>query len=243
MASKAQLPNTNQGLRSDYFDRKYKEFKEGCDAGSPHACFALGEWYQLLGKDLAKAKQVYETNCAIREDPNSCFNLANLVLHHQELELGQEAKAKFGHGRDAAARTMLSLACSSGQHSQACSVLATLVLSGRGGEQDTARGMALLESLCEAPVNDARSCVRIGGALLRPSFGLKRDPARAFRFVQRGCDELGHPNACQILSVMYAKGDGVTQDSAKALHYRTKTAELVNATGEKLGTDVVAPPQ
>ena len=240
--------NPNEALSKDYFERKFKEFKDGCDAGLAGACFSLGEWYQLVGKDARSAARVYEENCAKRADPNSCYNLAMLLMSETWLHVPRgEAARDMGvtgekPSREDAARALCARACASGVHNQACSKLAQMELAGRGGPQDVRGGVARLEGLCGAPNNDARSCVRLASAYLKPSFGLPRDAAKALPLARRACDDLGHPNACQVLAVMYASGDGVARNDALAEAYRAKTAELLLATGEKLGSTAVAPP-
>lgn len=143
--------------------------------------------------------------------------------------------------REEAGRSFVKTACekSDKDHAQACSVFATLCLGGIGGPQQVDTAISLLTDLCQAPYNDARACVKLGSAYIRGESaypGVAQDFQKAFHTMKRACDELGHPNGCQALAVMYHKGDGVKQDSDKAEQYKNLTSELLEKTGEKLGT-------
>jgi len=128
-------------------------------------------------------------------------------------------------------------ACKFG-NSQACSALASFKLSGTGCEQDTASGISLLENSCEN--NDAAACLKLGSLYLRPKaeYGIERDPHKAFSFI-KPCCELGHPNCCQILAVMYRKGDGVEQNNELFEKYKHLTKRILKETGERMGVDIV----
>jgi len=112
-----------------------------------------------------------------------------------------------------------------------------MCMAGRGGAKDCPAAMRVLVPQCEA-MNDARACVRVGAELLKPDgcLGPQRNPAEARRILARACDELGHPNACQMMAVMYKKGDGVDVDAERSEAYRKKTIELLQTTGEAMGT-------
>ena len=60
---------------------------------------------------------------------------------------------------------------------------------------------------------------------------LQRDPPRAERLLQQGCDR-GHAPSCYNLAVMYTQGDdGVPQSDEKADVYRSKTEDHVERFG------------
>jgi TPR repeat protein len=213
----------------------------------------------LIGKDDTKAAELYLQNCQERSHPSSCFNLAMLLLSKKITDLPENNKNKVtntttsseNNGKeissDVLARDLLKKACElkDGLHGQACSAYASLCLSGTGGSRDIATAFKTLNKLCDPPYNDARACVRLGSVYLRGEStypGVQKDTTKAFRFMKRACDELGHPNGCQVLAVMYSKGsDGVERNEALAEKYRELTKELVKKTGEKLGNVTVDP--
>ena len=147
---------------------------------------------------------------------------------------------------DTVARSLLKRGCElrDGAHSQACGAFATLCLSGTGGPRDVKTAIDTLTKLCEAPHNDARACVRLGSAFLRGESvypGVPKDLKVAHEKMKRACEDLGHPNGCQVLAVMYAKGDGVEKNEELANKYKQLTKDLIIRTGEKLGNVSVDP--
>ena len=238
---------TNDALRQDYFEQKKFAFEQGCAEGKATACFSLGEWHQLIGKDLPKAAEIYHQNCTQRNHANSCFNLA--LLYYSRKVPTQDSRAEAskpqappldpalkGKSYKECAYHFFDQACKHG-NSQACGQFAAMKIKGAGCEKDVSGALGLLEKACKE--NDAHSCVTLAATLLKEKVdGVERDPKRAFKAVQHGCD-LGHPNACQILAVMYKKGDGVDADPDLHEKYKKRTQEIIKQTGEKMGIDVV----
>jgi hypothetical protein len=56
-------------------ESKYTEFRMGCDAGSAHACTALGEWWSVMRGDFAKAAELYTGACLEKRYSQACLNL------------------------------------------------------------------------------------------------------------------------------------------------------------------------
>jgi TPR repeat protein len=234
-------PPLNETLRKDYFETKYKEFKEGCEElNSPTACFSLGEWYQLVAKNIPIAANIYYKNCQERNDANSCYNLASLLISKRILP-AEIANNNNNLDCNSLIRNLCEKACHMNYHSLACAQLAHFTLLGKGGPQNIEEGLSLLDKLCQSPINDARACVRLASAYLKPSYNLTRNPEKAFSLMQHACDHLGHPNACQILAVMYSSGDGIVKNMEKSELYKNKTLQLFQVSGEQMGNDVVKP--
>jgi TPR repeat protein len=128
-------------------------------------------------------------------------------------------------------------ACDLG-NGQSCSASAQLALSGVGGPKDVQGAMERYELGCER--DDANACFNLGALLLtgEKKHGVKPDLERAAKLEEKGCN-LGHPNACQFMAVMYLKGDGVEKDMKKHEYYKKLTISIVQQTGEKLGAEVV----
>lgn len=238
------LPKNNDEIRAKYFENKKKEFEDGCfNQNQSDACFCLAEWYQVVGKDNATSSAMYADNCLKRGHYGSCYNLAIQLLSDKDKKL--EVPAKFtGQDSQEVARGLLEDACEVGKHPVACLSYASMLLAGAGGKRDIPNAIQLLSNSCNAG-NDARACVKLGTVYLRgnPTYpGVEKDAKRAFEIMRRACDDLGHPNGCQVLAVMYKFGDGgVAVDLEKSKHYQQLTKELSQKTGEKLGSVHVDP--
>ncbi|GBG25897.1 Cytochrome c oxidase assembly factor 7-like [Hondaea fermentalgiana] len=223
------VPKDNDALRQKYWDDKRVEFEQGCNQGNAGACFSLGEWYQLLQRDLTKAAEIFEETCEKKQHGNSCFSLAQLykgrVLGKDEAE--QKAKSF----------ELTDRACEYG-NSQACSAIASHYLYGFGCAKDVPKAQKLFENACEE--NDPIACFKLGRLFLdgERKHHVPRDAPRAFTHMKKACD-LGHPNGCQVLAVMYRKGDGVKKDMKLFDHYRQLTLDIVKQTGERMGAEVV----
>lgn len=237
------MPKDNDEIRTKYFETKRKEFEEGCFAQKQSdACFCLAEWHQVVAKDLKRSGELYASNCLDNKHHGSCYNLAIQLLAAGS---GQEAEIKAvlpeplaSQDRQVTARQLLKESCEVGKHPVACLSYASMLLAGLGGERDLPTAMSLLESNCYRG-NDSRACVKLGTVFLRgdPTYpGVPKDAKRAFQHMKHACDELGHPNGCQVLAVMYKFGDaGLPVDLDKSRHYQKLTKDLAQQTGDKLG--------
>lgn len=204
---------------------------KGCNQNNASACYSLGEWYQLIVKDTKKAAALYDSNCTDRKHANSCFNLG-LLYFSGKLKTEDEPKEAAA----VEAFKAFDRACQFG-NSQACGHFASLKLRGLGCKKDVGGALGFLEGACKE--NDVQSCLKLATVLLQPEvYSIKRDPVRAHPAAQRGCD-LGHPNCCQILAVMYKNGDGVEKDTEKFEAYKERTLDIIKQTGERLGVTVL----
>ena len=217
-----------------------EEFERECDGGegSPGACFSLGEWHQVVKRDFATARAIYEKNCSTRDNANSCFNLAVLV-----------SQGAGGDKDEARARTLLQTACTFGHaracdtHGQTCLREAKQKAKAPGSASAAAADVAeARQSLAKACAKDyAPSCFRLGhmyriGQL--SADGKTADPASALKFMKRTCD-LGMASGCKNLAVMYRRGDGMDRPDEKKFQYYAKmTRDIARATGERMGVEV-----
>jgi TPR repeat protein len=219
-----------------------EEFERECDggAGSPGACFSLGEWHQVVARDFATARAIYEKNCGARDNANSCFNLAVLV-----------AQGAGGDKDEPRARELLETACRFG-HARACDTHGQTCLreaQRRAKTLTSASAAAAVadvaearQSLAKACAKDyAPSCFRLGhmyriGQL--SADGKTADHVAAFKFMKRTCD-LGMASGCKNLAVMYRRGDGMDRPDEKKFQYYAKmTRDIARATGERMGVEV-----
>jgi TPR repeat protein len=207
------------------------EFERECDNGNAGACFSLGEWYQVIKRDYAKAAELFEENCEKRNFGNSCFGLGALY------------SAGRGRERDfTKARALFKKACSLG-HTRGCDIHGATCLDKKiseaaGTKQDFVGAQKSFASACSREY--APSCFRLGQMHLKGQLSSdgKPDAASSHAFMKRACD-LGAPNGCHTLAVMYKNGDSVTQDDRKYKYYADLTRELVKATGARMGATSV----
>lgn len=207
------------------------EFERECDNGNAGACFSLGEWHQVIKRDYSKAAELFKENCDKRKNGNSCFGLGALYA------------AGRGRERDLAkARSLFKQSCSLG-HTRGCDIhgatcLDTKTAEAAGTTQDFLGAQKSFASACSREY--APSCYRLGLMHLKGQLSSdgKSDAASSHAFMKRACD-LGAPNGCHTLAVMYKKGDGVKQDDRKFKYYADLTRELVKATGAKMGASSV----
>lgn len=198
-----------------------------------------------MARDYGAASSIFTANCEERDHGNSCFALAQLWQARVQGATDAERKTK--------ARQLYGKACALGT-AQACGLVGAMKLQGFGGDTDVAGAKKALQQACDD--NDAFGCFTLGRLYLkgsargRPKADAKgaevapaaasddRDPAKALPYMKRCC-ALGHPNGCQVVSVMYGKGDGVERNEKLHEHYKHRTHELVKLQGARMGADVV----
>ena len=186
--------------------------------GDGDACHAVGEFFSVIRKDYAAARETYGKNCEARKHGASCFALGRLLLG------GRGGAADEARGERAFAS-----GCDRG-HAPACHHLGVLAFK----RKDDAAALAHLEKACDG--GDAASCYVLGGYFLRP--GAAKRPAKAREFLEIACDD-GHAPACHNLAVMFRKGDdGVPADPQLFDRYAKRTRALVEAAGAARGVRV-----
>jgi TPR repeat protein len=208
----------NDALRDKYLADKRVEFEASCNAGDAGGCYSLGEWWLYFGKDRAKAEALFKGACHERKHGNACFALAQVEQSRPE-------------GSDPAIIWELTRkACEYGNR-QACGTAGALRLKGRGCGKDAADAQRLFALACEE--NDSAACFNLGRLLLDgdKDLGVKRDAAKAFPAMLRAC-QLGHANGCQVVSVMYKKGEGVAASEEQHELFKQRTLDIVKQSGQ-----------
>jgi len=240
----------NEELKQQYFEDKFVQFREQCeDHGDAQACFSLGEWYQLIGKNMRKAFQVYDENCYRKNHGNSCFNLAALYMSSPEIRedttiqsLDEKINAQPDHTQRA--KLLTQQACENGKSFQACSAYVKLLFQDRDEtkgveDENVKRGLAIYENMCFEE-KDPNSCSRLGLLYINgEKFNIPRQPEKALRAAKRGCLDGYDPKSCHILSVMHKQGDGVPKDSKKAEAYKKMTMDILNQRAQAMGAQMV----
>ncbi len=116
--------------------------------------------------------------------------------------------------------------CSYGE-ADGCSSLGYLYETGSGVEADPDKALKLYTKSCKK--EGLKGCFLLGKAYDSGALGLKKDPKKALENFERACNN-DYAEACSFAADHYATGEGVAENSAKAL-------ELYEA-GCMLGDDV-----
>ncbi|CAK9026690.1 Cytochrome c oxidase assembly factor 7B (Beta-lactamase hcp-like protein) (Sel1 repeat-containing protein 1B), partial [Durusdinium trenchii] len=218
----------NDALRKQYWEGKKEEFESNCEDGVAGACFSLGEFYELLEKDVGKATTLYRKACDEMEHGNACFKMGQMF---QGRRLGDEDEE-----RKRQSFKYFERACKAG-NSQGCANVGMALLSGFGCAKDPAKARQHLEAACGD--NDALGCFNLGRLSLEGKHeGIAKEPKAAVKPMLKACN-LGHPNACHTLAVMYHKGDGVPQSDQESERFRKLTMDIIKQAGKMMGATVV----
>lgn len=190
---------------------RFECFKEK----KPDGCHRLADYLEAIKKEFEKALDVYRTNCDDNKYGKSCFKYGNYKLIGKGCtEDKPEAFNYYRKGCDAGC-------------AQSCFAVGLMLTSADaipGVARDNRLGMEFLDKACT--MGNAEGCYFASGQLIagnRP--GVPRDMRKAFGYTERAC-ELGNMYACSNLSLMYAKGEGVTKDEEKARAYRQKVLDF-----------------
>lgn len=172
---------------------------------------------------------MFRKSCFELKNGNACYSLGQL---YQAGKLGQD-----NDERSKKTFELNKLACDYKNHA-GCALAGTCKVQGFGCSKDVAAGKSMLKQACED--NDAVGCFQLGRLYLdgKNKHGVNRDPAESYKYMYKGC-QLGHPNCCQVLSVMYLKGEGVDRSEKLHAFYRERTMDIIRQSGEKMGASVV----
>ncbi len=174
-----------------------------CDKGDAPSCalhaFNLHYGYNGVTKDVARARELYESSCASKVQ-HACAGLGILY-----------SRGEAGVKRDFDKANALSRkACDAGVP-RGCNNLGVSHEKGQGVPVDQATATKLYERGCSGGL--AFACVNLGISHLNGR-GVPRDPARARVLFEQGCD--AEPENCVQLAHLYARGTEVPQDWARA---------------------------
>jgi TPR repeat protein len=224
---------------------------KACDAGSARGCNNLGHAYErgeALPKDMDKARSLYEKGCE-GGFSRGCTNLGVLSEHggdstraNQLFDRGCEAgdargchylglnvdKGK-GIAQDSArAKALFSRACQ-GKFGDACALLAAQLVG--GSEEEKAKGVKELDASC---ASGTASACRFLGTLRRSGTKLPKDPEKALRDFERGCDAKDTDSCVEAASLAYQGGDGLNKDPERGAKLAKKACDAGNRPGCRL---------
>lgn len=184
---------------------------ELCDSGVKEACFNYG---LLLseGKDVAqdqsRARSFFEKSCASGL-LQSCFVLGR---HLMDGRGGQTDRAR--------ALELYQAACDGG-YAIACNDLALELKPASSASVDYTNYFSRLNQACDLGL--PAGCYNLGVAILNGA--PPKDMSKATRSLDIACDN-ALAEACFNLSLLFAYGDGVKVDNAKAESYMWSACDL-----------------
>jgi TPR repeat protein len=147
------------------------------------------------------------------------FRYAGLIVCGGWLVLGsgggkapaKDARQKYAEGDFKAAGKLYVKACDAGD-APSCTQLGTMLLDGKGVEQNDAEAVTRFEQACDG--GDPRGCLAAGHALSRGE-GVARDDEHATKMFDQGCQKQ-HVGSCTEYAVSLWRGRGVEKDAARA---------------------------
>lgn len=229
-----------------------------CEAGEgAGACNAAGTLLSEGDRDLSRAAVCFERACSEAYAP-SCGMLALAYrdgrgvardvdraaqLFGKACDLGLEAACVQGGAQPSKAtppplsNETLDEDCRKGG-GNACNLLGSRLMSGRGATRDPKGAADLFERACSLGVLDG--CVQLGECL-ELGLGRTKDEPSAVALYRRSCDE-GDMGGCGNLGTKLVYGEGTPADVPKGLAALRKACDGRNALGcLKLGAMAADP--
>jgi uncharacterized protein len=224
---------------------------KACDAGSPRGCSNLGHAYErgeALPKDMEKARALYEKGCE-GGFARGCTNLGVLAergsdasransLFDRGCEAGDARGCHYlginvdkGNGvtKDAErAKALFSRACQ-GKFGDACALLAAQLVGGT--EDDRQKGVKELDESC---ASGTASACRFLGTLRRSGTKLPKDPTKALRDFERGCDAKDSDSCVEAAALAFQGADGLQKDPERGARLAKKACDSGNRPGCRL---------
>jgi len=214
----------------EYVEKLSMEYRFGCyHEKNPNACHLLGDYWEGIKTDFAKAFRTYEKNCVDYNFGHSCHKAAGYTY--------------FGKGctKDAdRAYDLFMKGCDLGYH-KSCYSAGLLDCASPNSEDyvprsipaDRKKGLELFRKSCDDG-NFAEGCYRYAAEFIRGMEGIcDRNMETAFKYSLKACN-LGDYRGCANVAVMYQKGDGVERNHTEFLKYQGLTKDMV----EKIKSEV-----
>lgn len=239
--SALKMPKTNEEIKDVYFEQKKIEFEVSCDNNEPNACFSLGEWYQLVKKDVLEASKIYEKNCFKNNHGNSCSNLARMYHYNHDkktqiIDVAENEKLKQMKTDNERSTFLFKKGCEGGDNISCTAYSSIKLYDKKLSKSDFKYCLKTLEKMC-LKENDEKACFKIGSLYFKPTLNVKKfmrkNDSKALDYLETSCD-YGFVNACHNLAVMYKNGDGVEKDEKKFEDFKEKT-ESLRKQGENVG--------
>lgn len=182
--------------------------RRACDLGAGYACGRLGDMHRDgkgVKEDSTLAIAAYERQCSSGgfADGDGCYKIGAIYANGRGVP-ADEAKALAQFERACGLRNM-----------PAC--MAGVELANNA--KDTAKARSLLERGCTKDVRGWDTCLALGEAYEKGSFGLQRDAGKAAEAYELGCAK----GACARAGDIYKSGGpGLSASLDKALNAYTQ---------------------
>jgi TPR repeat protein len=177
--------------------------KKACEGGALLACANLGEMFLRgmagLTKDAKEGRRLVEQACRGGE-PAGCLHLA-----HLELDSGQMLSHEV--------EGLLANACDDGEPRACVSLGERLEVGDKGFEQNMERAANLYQRGCDGGA--MHGCTQLANLTYQGAGGLEKDVPKSVELNDRACRG-GDAVGCARLGLLYALGQGVPKDRARA---------------------------
>jgi len=175
-------------------------------------CHLLGDYLESIKQDFKKAATVYRNNCDDYKFPRSCYKFGNYSL------LGKGCTKDEGRAYE-----YFQKGCENGSPA-ACYHAGLMVTSPQMSiKKDFPQGLKYLEKGCEG--NDKDSCYFASSLHFQFEKLIPVNMKKAFELCYKAC-ELGNVYACNNVSMMYKRGDGVEKNETLAAEFRKRAADM-----------------
>ena len=212
-------------------------FERACTLGSTKGCVNAGALWHFagnLGRNIPKARELYEKGCAGDDGPagDSCLNLGQIARSMEDTKAAKDwfnRGCSLGNPRACAesqtlggpglnpAETFLRYqkGCSRGEGTD-CVALAFAYRQGKGTTVDEPQALKHFERACD--LGYPEGCSHVGHS------ARKDDPSRAAAFYKRGCAQrpntsviYAHEDSCLMFLEQQYAGRGTARDADGAL--------------------------
>eukprot|EP00730_Choanoeca_flexa_P016115 TRINITY_DN7551_c0_g1_i2.p2 TRINITY_DN7551_c0_g1~~TRINITY_DN7551_c0_g1_i2.p2 ORF type:complete len:215 (+),score=40.26 TRINITY_DN7551_c0_g1_i2:1646-2290(+) len=200
----------------EYYADLRRQHEADCQAyNKPSDCHALGEFYETVDKNFAKAAEVFHGLCN-RKYGRSCYRLGS--MHMAGRGVDQDVKAAFDH---------FEKACEYG-NVEGCHNVGMILRSknAAGIAQDGPRALSLFQSACDKDFRNG--CFMASVMLLKGEAGVAKDGPRALALATKACD-LNHTWGCVNAARMLAIGDGVPKDEKRSQEFKDRAKALAES--------------
>lgn len=180
------------------------------------AQYTLGTWYlqgHLLPKHTEKALHWFKS-AATQGDALSQYNIG--LMYELGEGIAQDCKKSTYWYEKAAAQGVEDAQFNLGKK----------YLMGQGTEQQIEKGLRLVTQAADAGIPAAQTLLANHFLM---GMHLQKDYSEAFKLYFEAARKHNYPEAQYRLSVMFAKGQGVTQDNKKSVHWISKAAKANHA--------------
>ncbi|XP_024887146.1 cytochrome c oxidase assembly factor 7 homolog [Temnothorax curvispinosus] len=203
----------------EYLKNLHIEYQFGCySEKKPEVCHLLGDYYEAVNADMAKAASLYKTTCDQYNYARSCAKFGDFKA------IGKGCKKDLP-----TAYKYMSKSCELNDES-GCLHAGVLGTSKNDvGEKDRATqvqaGVRYLKKACDV-YNSDKACFYLSGIYLGGIEDvIEKNYKEAYKLSLKSCEH-GNPYACANLSQMHARGEGAQKNPELAATFKKRAIDL-----------------